>query len=135
MRAVSSIGQIALGILILAFPMGTIAEEVCEVVRDAKIVAQDSNNTYLGKISNKMQSESIFNDFGKYGNEFSSESIWNEFSTFGNEFNAESPFNQFSFTPPMIIKNGKVIGYLSANKSIKSSITPKLLKALCEDEL
>ena len=35
----------------------------------------------------------------------------------------------------MIIKNRKILGYLTANKSIKSSISPNLLKALCKDDL
>ncbi|WP_439449278.1 hypothetical protein [Stenotrophomonas sp. ATs4] len=89
----------------------------------------------LGKITNSFDTDSIFNEFGTYGNEFSSESIWNEFSTFGNKFNSDSPFNEFSSSPPMIIKGGKVIGYLSANKNIRGSISPNLLKALCKDAL
>jgi hypothetical protein len=111
------------------------AQDVCSILNGAVIVAQDSNNTVLGKITNSFDSDSIFNEFGTYGNEFSSNSIWNEFSTFGNEFNPDSPFNEFSSSPPMIIKGGKVVGYLSANKSIRSSISPNLLKALCKDAL
>jgi hypothetical protein len=109
------------------------AEEVCDILNGAVIIAQDSNNTFLGKVTNSFDSQSIFNEFGTYGNEFSSKSIWNEFSTFGNEFNSYSPFNEFSSSPPMLIKNRKILGYLSANKSIKASISPNLLKALCKD--
>ncbi|AUM01534.1 hypothetical protein B4966_09045 [Rhodocyclaceae bacterium] len=109
------------------------AEEVCDILNGAVIIAQDSNNTFLGKVTNSFDNQSIFNEFGTYGNEFSSKSIWNEFSTFGNEFNSNSPFNEFSSSPPMLIKNRKILGYLSANKSIKSSISPNLLKALCKD--
>lgn len=109
------------------------AEEVCDILNGAVIIAQDSNNTFLGKVTSSYDSQSIFNEFGTYGNEFSSKSIWNEFSTFGNEFNSNSPFNEFSSSPPMLIKNRKILGYLSANKSIKASISPNLLKALCKD--
>ncbi|MEG3789154.1 hypothetical protein V1318_03375 [Lysobacter sp. CCNWLW3] len=111
------------------------AQDICSRLNGSVIVAQDSKNTVLGKITNNFDSDSIFNEFGTYGNEFSSDSIWNEFSTFGNEFSSDSPFNEFSSSPPMIIKGGNVIGYLSANKSIRSSISPNLLKALCEDAL
>ena len=111
----------------------TFAEEVCDVVNGSIIIAQDSQNTFLGNITNSYDSKSIFNEFGTYGNPFSSSSIWNQFSTFGNQFNPQSPFNQFSLSPPMIIKDKKIIGYLSANKSIKSSISPNLLKALCKN--
>ncbi len=111
------------------------AQNVCSALNGSVIVAQDSSNTVLGKVTNSFDSDSIFNEFGTYGNEFSSDSIWNEFSTFGNEFNSDSPFNEVSSSPPMFIKNGEVIGYLSANKSILSSLSPNLLKALCEDAL
>lgn len=115
-----------------AEPVG--AEEVCDIVKDAVIIAQDEQNTFLGKITSSHDSKSIFNEFGAYGNPFSSSSIWNEFSVFGNDFNAQSPFNKFSSFPPMIVKGKKIIGYLTANKSLKGSISPNLLKALCEEE-
>lgn len=107
------------------------ANDLCQTVDGSTIIAQDNENTYLGKITNSFDSDSIFNDFGTYGNEFSGESIWNQFSTFGNEFNSDSPFNEFSASPPMIIKNKKIIGYLSANKSLKNAVSPNLLKAMC----
>jgi hypothetical protein len=112
-----------------------VAEEVCNVLNGALIIAQDNSNTFLGKVSSSFDSQSIFNEFGTYGNELSSKSIWNKFSTFGNEFNSSSPFNEFSSNPPMLIKNRKVVGYLSTNKMIRASITPNLLKALCKDAL
>ena len=111
------------------------AEEVCSIVSGAKLLAQDDKNTYLGNITNSYDGDSIFNEYGTYGNEYNSSSIWNEYATFGNEYSTYSPFNEFSSSPPMMIKNGKIIGYLSANKNIKSSISPNLLKALCKSEL
>ena len=122
---------IAVSLCLLANTAG--AEEVCEILNGAVIIAQDSNNTFLGKVTSSFDSQSIFNEFGTYGNEFSSKSIWNEFSSFGNEFNSNSPFNEISSSPPMLINNRKILGYLSANKSIKASISPNLLKALCKD--
>jgi hypothetical protein len=104
--------------------------ELVNYLRNSKIIAQDSENTYLGKLSNKFDSESIFNEIGKYGNEFSLNSILNEFSRFGNEFNSYSPFNEFSSTPPMIIKNGKIIAYLTTNDLIDGAVSPKILLAL-----
>ena len=111
------------------------AEEVCDVVKGAVLIAQDDKNTFLGKITNAYDSESIFNEYGTYGSEYNSSSIWNQYATFGSEYSSYSPHNSYTSTPPMIIKNKKVLGYLTANKSIKSSITPNLLKALCKDEI
>lgn len=108
-------------------------KSIVDLIRDSKIITQDDENTYLGNLSNEFNSESIFNEFGSYGSEFSSKSIWNEFSTFGNEFNAYSPFNKFSTKPPMLIKKGKIVGFLTTNKSINNGISPNLLKALKEE--
>ncbi len=83
-------------ILLLLSATPAVANDFCAIVDGSMIVAQDNKKTYLGKIANSFDSESIFNEFGTYGNEFSGKSIWNEFSTFGNEFNPSSPFNEFS---------------------------------------
>ena len=111
------------------------ASEVCSIVNGAKLIAQDSQHTYLGEITNSYASNSIFNEYGRYGNEYSSISIWNKYGTFGSEYSSYSPFNKYSSMPPMMIKKGKVIGYLTANKYIEASISPNLLKALCKDSL
>jgi hypothetical protein len=113
----------------------TAAEELCTMVDGTFVIAQDDENTYLGKITNGYDSDSIFNEYGSYGSEYSSSSIWNQYATFGSKYSSYSPFNEYTSTPPMIVKNRKIIGYLSANKNVRSSITPDLLKALCKDEL
>lgn len=118
-------------IVIMMFSVPALANGLCQIVNGSILIAQDGKNTYLGKIGNPFDSESIFNEFGTYGSKFSSDSIWNEFSTFGSEFSSYSPFSEFTSTPPMIIKDKQVIGYLTANKSIEASVTPNLLKALC----
>ncbi|NJA90028.1 hypothetical protein HCX48_12465 [Rhodocyclus tenuis] len=108
---------------------------MCEIVKGAVLIAQDDKNTYLGKIANSYDSESIFNEYGTYGSQYNSLSVWNQYGTFGNEYNSHSATNSYTSTPPMIIKNKKILGYLSANKNLRGSITPNLLKALCKDEL
>jgi hypothetical protein len=127
-----SIATLAL-YLILLIPRAY-AEEVCDIVNGAVLIAQDDKNTYLGKVTSAYNSESIFNEYGTYGSEYNSASIWNQYATFGSEYSSYSPHNSYTSTPPMIIKNKKILGYLSANKNIKSSISPNLLKALCKEE-
>ena len=117
----------------LAEPTLSKAADVCSIVSNAAIIAQDSSNTYLGKITTKYDSNSIFNEYGNYGSKYSSNSIWNPYSQFGNEYNAYSPFSKYSTAPPMLIKDRSVIGYLSSNKSVQGSVSPNLLKALCGD--
>jgi len=107
----------------------------CSIASGAKIIAQDSKNTYLGKVASSYDSDSIFNEYGTYGSEYNSNSIWNEYGTFGSEYNNYSPFNTYTNSPPMLVKNGEIVGYLSANKYMSNTISPNLLKALCKDEL
>ena len=127
---------IALAFAVLAVGASSAyGEEVCDQVKGAVLVAQDEKNTYLGKIASAYDSDSIFNEYGTYGSQYNSLSIWNQYATFGSEYSSYSPHSPYTSTPPMIIKNRKVLGYLTANKSIRSSITPNLLKALCKDEL
>jgi hypothetical protein len=104
-------------------------------MRGAIVVAQDERKTFLGRITSRRERESIFNVTGRYGDPTSASSIWNPQSTLGNQFNVNSPFNQFSGSPPLILKDRKVIGYLSTNAGLRFAIAPQALKTLCKDEL
>ena len=104
--------------------------DIILILKGASVFAQDSKQTYLGKIENNYNSESIFNEYGTYGNKYSYKSIWNEYSTFGNKYNIYSPFNEYSASPPIIVKNGQIIGYLTTNDYIKGGISPHTLKGL-----
>jgi len=93
----------------------------------AKIIAHDG--TYLGKISNQFDSESIFNKFGTYGSEFSSSSIFNKFGNYGGEISIYSPFNKITTTPPSIYINGQAEYYFTVNKLKQPNINPYTLIA------
>ena len=101
-------------------------------IRGAKIVAQDDKNTFLGTLESSYDSNSIFNKYGSFGSSYSSTSIWNSYGSFGGEYSSYSPFNKYSSTPPMIIKDGKVIGYLTTNKSMSGAVNPGIIKAISD---
>lgn len=85
----------------------------------------NDGKTYLGKLtSNTFDSDSVFNEFGTYGSKFQSKSIWNEFGNYGSEFSNTSAFNEYATNPPIIVLNGKIIGYLTLNTTIQNSISP-----------
>lgn len=119
--------------IIIVFPLSSVAQDVCTIVDGAVIIAQDAEHTYLGKITSKYDSDSIFNEYGTYGSQYSSKSIWNEYATFGGKYSSYSPFNEYSSEPPMIIKDRSLLGYLSTNKYIQGSVSPNLIKALCAE--
>ena len=115
---------------LLAWSSAANSSDICNIVRGAYVLAQDSSNTFLGVIDNKFNSKSIFNDYGDYGSKYSSSSIWNEYGSFGGKFGMYSPFNSMSINPPMLVQGNNIIGYLSSN-----TINPSILRAICEDKL
>lgn len=101
--------------------------DICSVLHGALVVSNDGK--YLGRITNRFDVESIINEFGSFGSEFSSTSIWNKFGSYGGEFSQTSPFNRYSTTPPTLVKNGVVIGFLSVNTSLLNSVNPFVIKS------
>jgi hypothetical protein len=98
---------------------------------DGKATLLASDGTYLGKVSsNQFESESICNEFGTYGSEFASKSVRNEFGTYGSPFASQSAYNEFTSTPPRIIYQGGVVGYLTKNEFLRGALDPDLLFAL-----
>jgi hypothetical protein len=116
-------------------------DPLCLNLQGAQLYAQDGlssiPNTYLGTITNKFETDSIFNEFGLFGSPFGLDSIWNEFGLFGSTFGLHSAFNSFSSSAPMMIKNNVIIGYITTNVFFHPgySISPNDLKTQCGDNL
>lgn len=88
---------------------------------NAKVIADDG--TFLGVISqDKDDTNSICNPYGNYGSKISLNSIFNPVGEYGNKFSHLSPFNELTDTPPKIIKDNLVLGYLTLNKFIKNRV-------------
>lgn len=102
------------------------AQSACEVIAGASLVANDG--TFIGRFDSEYASDSLLNEYGNYGSKYSGTSIWNEYGQYGGEYSAQSPFNVYSSTPPMIIKDGQVIGYLTVNTAISNSLNPYVTK-------
>lgn len=90
------------------------------------VIAEDG--TYLGKIADSWDPDSIFNEKGVFGSKTGANSIWNETGKYGNRFSIYSPFNPITNTPPKIIKDGKEIGYFSVNKNLQGAVDPNSIK-------
>lgn len=103
---------------------GTIPSRLgCLDVMTAIIIAQDGQ--FLGVISsNSFSSDSIANTFGRYGSSFSSTSIYNEFGTYGSNYSSLSPWNPYASQPPLLVRSGRFLGYLTANLSYVPRISP-----------
>lgn len=83
------------------------------------------SGVFLGNVNrNKFDPDSLINPYGQYGNRYSAESIFNAYSQYGSPYGGESPYNKFSTTPPMFVKNGQALGYLSVNQYLTPRISP-----------
>lgn len=127
MRFISSV----LALCLFVAPAITLAQDLCASVSGATLLAQDQQNTYLGKLTASTDADSVLNEYGTHGSPYGQDSIWNENGNFGSSFGMYSAFNDSTMQPPMIVKGGSVIGYLSTNSSMPNSVTPNMLKASC----
>lgn len=105
--------------------------DFCEQIDGAVLI--NSDDEFIGEIGATTSSNSIFNSYGRYGSKYQSDSIWNEYGSNGSPYNSKSPFNKYSSSPPRIIKDRKIIGFLSVNKSLRGAINPWILGITCYD--
>ena len=101
----------------------------CYELAGAKIIAKDG--TYLGTLSEKYNSDSIFNEHSVHGSTYSSNSIWNRFSEYGNEYSSQSAFNDHAANPPVLLKDGEVIGRISTDPYAYDGTNPLRLGEEC----
>lgn len=84
-----------------------------------------ADGAFLGKLNpNRLDGDSIFNQFGPYGNQFSQLSMFNKFSNYGNQFSKLSPFNSFTITPPTLYVKGHFAAYLTVNSTVTPRVDP-----------
>ncbi len=105
------------------------AQDLCQIISGASVVADDGK--FLGKLTSQYSSDSILNEYGTHGSQYSSDSIWNQYGTYGSAYSSLSPFNQYTSTPPVLVKSGKVIARLTANKNLRGALNPYVVKS-CE---
>lgn len=101
----------------------------CFELEGAKIIAEDG--TFLGTLNNSYSSDSVFNKYSEFGKEYHSNSIWNEYSDWGNDYSSMSAFNQYASTPPILLKNGKVIGKLTVKVYEYNAVNPNTVGKDC----
>jgi len=104
-----------------------VSNNICSIVAGATVIASDGK--YLGKVINQYSSDSILNEYGSYGGEYSATSIWNQYGTYGGQYSNLSPFNQYTTTPPSLIKNGRVVGYITINQYAQGAINAYIIKS------
>ncbi len=100
----------------------TLSSYRCFELEGAKIIAEDG--TFLGTLDDSYSTDSIFNEYSDHGTDYSSDSIWNEYSDWGNDYSSISPFNEYATYPPILIKEGEVVGKLTVKSYEIDAVNP-----------
>lgn len=103
------------------------AQDLCDLIEGASVIAHDGK--FLGKLTNQYSADSILNEYGSHGSPYSSDSIWNQYGQYGGQYSSLSPFNPYTSTPPILVKQGKVIAVLTVNKSLRGALNPYIVKS------
>lgn len=99
---------------------------LCQALNGASLIADDG--TFLGTIESRYASRSILNEYGTYGSRYNTNSIWNEYGQYGSQYSTKSAFNRYTTSPPRIVFDGEVLGYLTVNDVMQNAVDPALLR-------
>ena len=81
------------------------------------------NSQFLGKIvPNRYDRQSILNKYGPYGSSYSATSIFNKYSDYGSRYGNNSVNNPYCTTPPRLIIDGRLLGYVTVNRYVREGI-------------
>lgn len=118
----------AILVMAVAWPFASpsSASGLCDRLQGMAIVAQDG--TFLGRITNEYDSDSVLNEYGDYGSKYSDKSIWNEYGEYGGRYSEKSPFNKYASKPPVIFSDAQAVAYLSVEKRVEPTVHPFILK-------
>jgi hypothetical protein len=96
-------------ISLLSLPAAALAAE-------PPVVIVGGDGAFLGVISSdKYANNSFCNEYGTYGSPYSASSIFNEYGKYGSSWQDTGAYNPNATKPPVVVRQGKVIGIISKN--------------------
>lgn len=101
----------------------------CSEINGAIVIAYDGK--YLGFFGSQYATDSINNTFGTYGSSYSSSSVRNTYGSYGSPYSSYSATNTYTSNPPVIIKNGQIIAYLTTNQFKVGGVSLVTIDANC----
>jgi hypothetical protein len=100
---------------------------------ESYLIGQDGQ--LLGKLTNKYDSDSIYNKYGPYGGKYSTTSIFNKYSQYGSKYGSFSIHNPYCSTPPKLFIKGQFAGHVTVNKHVSNQIPTETFLYLLENDL
>lgn len=118
-------------LLLLGFSQTSYVKATEYINPENLYVYSNDGSVFLGSLStNTFNTYSVFNTYGAYGSKYSTTSIWNSYGTYGSKYSSYSATNRYTSTPPILVYNGKVMGYVTANPYLSNGISPQNLWTL-----
>ena len=117
-------------LLLIASNGWAVSSYECYELDGAKIIAEDG--TFLGTLGDSYEPDSIYNEYSDHGSTYDSDSIWNEYSDYGNEYSSQSPFNDYASDPPVLLKDGEVVGKLTTDPWEYDGVDPRSVGEDCD---
>jgi hypothetical protein len=114
---------------LFSFNIWAVSSYECYELDGAKIIAEDG--TYLGTLGDSYESDSIYNEYSDHGSTYDSDSIWNEYSDYGSDYSSQSPFNDYASDPPVLLKDGEVVGKLTTDSYEYEGVDPRSVGKDC----
>jgi hypothetical protein len=107
------------------------AQVSCYSLDGASVYSNETQTRFLGFFGSAYASDSIMNRYGSYGSQYSSTSVRNQYGTYGSSYSSLSANSSYTSTPPLILKNGQLIGYLTVSNLISGGVSLAQIDASC----
>jgi len=92
-----------------------ITDLTCANLNGARLLSQEADPVYLGFFGSTVASDSVNNTVGRFGSTVSSTSIRNNIGRYGSNVSGDSHANNVATRPPLIVRDGYVMGLLTVN--------------------
>ena len=104
----------------------------CKDIDGARIYGSSGEREYLGFLGSRDAKDSVFNTGEDFGSGAVEQSIHNSGGIYGSSDSDYSHANPDASMPPVIVKNGKALFYLSDNFTILGRVSLQSIENACE---
>ncbi len=103
----------------------------CDQLDGASVYSQEEAPIFLGFFGSQFAMRSIYLTAGDHGSSTSTRSMRNKSSSYGSTFGPYSANNTSSTLPPIIVRNGVTLGYVTTNKNLFGGYSLSTIDASC----
>ena len=103
----------------------------CDQLDGASVYSQEAAPVFLGFFGRSSAANSITRSIGDYGNTTSAQSMKNKSSVYGSASGSYSINNPAATLPPVIVRNGATLGYITTNNNLFGGYSLTAIESSC----